>query len=428
MRAGEIRVQGRARNSRRTAGTIGIVALCTMAMLLLGTSAASSKPNPGGVSGQDVQISSAGPLTNIFISTQLNCQVDHAGDTDHEFFGGVPGACATELATGGTTYGPSSIPAGNSPGGFTPVSQTPVTGDGSVGNPFTVVTVVNVGATGLVITETDSYVIGQESYRTDVSVHNGNGSGTIPFVLYRGGDCFLQNSDDGFGDLDLATGQVGCRGSDDDGVTPNSRVERWIPITAGSSAMEADFSDVWDAMDSGNAFPNTCICSTFEDNGAGLSWNGSLAGGASATFSHLTVFSPTGAVSPAIVKTAQLDSVPAGGVDSYTITVNNPTGPITLNSVTDHLPDGFTYVPGSTTGATTANPTVSGQNLVWAGPLSVTAGGSITLTFSVTVGSTAGTFTNSVDADGGRDPVVGTGQTAPVTVVVPVVLTPTFAG
>jgi hypothetical protein len=381
------------------------------------------------VSGQDAQIASAGPLTNIFISTELNCQVDHAGDSDHEFFGGIPGACATELATGGTTYGPSSIPAGNSPGGFTPVSQSPVTGNGSAGSPFTVVTVVNVGQTGLVITEADSYVIGQESYRTDVTVHNGNVGGTVPFVLYRGGDCFLQNSDDGFGDLDLSTGQVGCRGSDDDGLTPNSRVERWIPLTAGSAAIEAFFGDVWDAMDSGDPFPNTCICSEFEDNGAGLSWNGSLAGGESATFAHLTVFSPTGAVTPAIVKTAQLDSVPAGAVDSYTITVNNPTGPVTLNSLTDHLPDGFTYLPGTTSGATTADPTVNGHDLVWTGPFDIGAGGSISLTFSVTVGSTAGTFTNSVDADGGRTTVVtGTGPTAPVTVIVPVTIAPKFTG
>jgi uncharacterized repeat protein (TIGR01451 family) len=429
MTAGQLPMVNRSkRSSVRRVGMVGLVVLSTLALVALGASVASSKPNPGGVSGQDVQISSAGPLTNIFISTQLNCQVDHVGDTDHEFFGGVPGACATELATGGTTYGPSSIPAGNDPGGFTPVSQTPVTGDGSAGNPFTVVTVVNVAATGLVITETDSYVIGQESYRTDVAVHNGNASGTIPFVLYRGGDCFLQNSDDGFGDLDLTTGQVGCRGSDDGGVTPNSRVERWIPITAGSAAIEAGFGTVWNGMSSGNPFPNTCLCSSFIDNGAGLSWNGSLDAGQSATFSHLTVFSPTGAVSPAIVKTAQLDSVPAGGVDSYTITVNNPGGPITLNSLTDHLPDGFTYVPGSTTGATTADPTVSGHDLVWAGPFNVGAGGSITLGFAVIVGSTPGTFTNSVDADGGRNPVTGTGATAPVTVVAPIVIAPTFAG
>jgi hypothetical protein len=398
------------------------------ALVVGGATAATSKPNPGGVAGEDVQISSAGPLNNIFISTQLNCQVNHVGDTDFEFFGDVPGACATEIATGGTTYGPSNIPAGNDPGGFTPVSQTPVTGDGSAGNPFTVVTVVNVGATGLVITETDSYVVGSESYRTDVKVHNGNASGSVDFVLYRGGDCFLQNSDRGFGDLDLATGQVGCRGSDDNGVTPNSRIERWVPLTPGSAAIESFFGTVWSAMSSHNMFPNTCDCATYEDNGAGLSWhNSSLAAGADATFSHLTVFSPTGAVTPSISKTAAQDTVPASGTDSYTITVTNPIGAFTLSTLTDHLPDAFTYVPGSTHGATTADPTVNGQNLVWSG-LNVPAGGSITLTFSVVVGTTAGTFTNSVDGNGGSTPVTGTGATAPVTVTVPVVIIPAFTG
>jgi hypothetical protein len=401
--------------------------LCAVGALVVGgATAATSKPDPDGVSGQDVQINSAGPLNNIFIGAQLNCQVDHIGDSAHEFYGGVPGACATELATGGVTYGPSSIPAGNSPGGFTPVSQTPVTGAGTAGSPFQVVTVVNVGPTGLVITETDSYVVGTESYRTDVTVHNGNASGTVPFVLYRGGDCYLQGSDRGFGDLDLATGQVGCRGSDD-GVTPNSRIERWVPLTAGSAAIESFYSTVWAAMSSHNMFPNTCICATYADNGAGVSWQATLAAGADATFSHLTVFSPTGAISPSITKTAALDTVPASGVDSYTISVNNPIGAFTLTTLTDHLPDAFTYVPGSTQGATTTDPTVNGQDLVWSG-LNVPAGGSITLTFSVVVGTTAGTFTNSVDGNGGSTPVTGTGATAPVTVTVPIVIIPAFTG
>jgi uncharacterized repeat protein (TIGR01451 family) len=404
-----------------TALTLSAVA----ALVVGGATAASSKPDPGGVSGQSVQISSAGPLNNIYISDQLNCQVDHIGDSAHEFFGGVPGACATELATGGAIYGPSSIPAGNSPGGFTPVSQTPVTGTGTGGDPFQVVTVVNVAATGLVITETDSYVVGSESYRTDVKVHNSTG-GSVQLVLYRGGDCFLQDSDRGFGDLDLTTGQVGCRGSDD-GVTPNSRIERWVPITAGSAAIEASFGTVWNAMSSKNMFPNTCSCASYIDNGAGLSWQNTLAAGADVTFSHLTVFSPTGAVTPSITKTAAQDTVPASGTDSYTVTVTNPIGAFTLTTLTDHLPDGFTYVPGSTTGVTTANPTVNGQDLVWSG-LNVPAGGTITLTFSVVVGTTAGTFTNSVEGSGGSTPVTGTGPTAPVTVTVPIVIIPAFTG
>lgn len=241
-------------------------------------------------------ISSAGPLTNIFLSNQGNCQVDHVGDTDHEFFppSDPPGACATLIATGGTLYGPSQIPAGGSASPrttFIEVSQSAVTGTGTAADPLKVITVMDAGAI-LRLTQTDSYVIGEEQYRTDVVVTNLVPTGAaVNFVLYRAGDCFLQNSDFGFGDL-LPNGDVGCRGSDDNGATVNNRIERWIPITAGSSAFEEDFNAVWDWIGTQAPFPNTCICTTYVDNGAGLSWTGSLGPSASATYSHYTVFDP----------------------------------------------------------------------------------------------------------------------------------------
>ena len=363
----------------------------------------------------DAVISSAGPLTNIFLSTALNCQVDHTGDAAHEFYGGVPGACATEIANRGALAGPNSIPAGNSPGGYVFVSQTAVTGDGSVANPLTVVTVVDVGDTGLRITQTDSYVVGAESYRTDVVVTN-TGGGSQSFVVYRGGDCYLQNSDAGFGDLDLGTGQVGCHGSDDNGVTPNNRIERWIPLTGGSAALESGYSSVWAAMSSQTMFPNTCLCGSYIDNGAGLSWSGTLGSGASATYSHLTSFSPTGVGSAFITKTAEHDTVPAGATDSYTITIHNPTGtPLTVTSITDHLPSGFGYVAGSTTGLTTNDPSVNGQDLTWTGSFAVPALGTATLTLGVVVPGVPGTYTNGVDAVGSL-PITGVQTTAPITV------------
>jgi hypothetical protein len=46
----------------------------------------------------DTAIISAGPLTNIFISSDLNCAVDHTGDTSPEFFGAT--ACGTLVAVG----------------------------------------------------------------------------------------------------------------------------------------------------------------------------------------------------------------------------------------------------------------------------------------------------------------------------------------
>src|SRR5580693_6171392 len=44
----------------------------------------------------DQAITSAGPLTNIGISSDLNCSVNHTGDSAGEFFGST--ACATEIA------------------------------------------------------------------------------------------------------------------------------------------------------------------------------------------------------------------------------------------------------------------------------------------------------------------------------------------
>ena len=88
---------------------------------------------------------------------------------------------------------------------------------------------------------------------------------------------------------------------------------------------------------------------------------------------------------------------------------------MTLDSLTDTLPAGFTYVPGSTTGATTANPTIAGQDLTWSG-ISVPGAGSASITFSVTASSTPGTYTNEATATAEGYTVAPTGATAPVTV------------
>jgi hypothetical protein len=368
-------------------------------------------------------ITSSGPLTTIEISDTLNCAVNHTGDTEGEFFGDT--ACGTFLAAGGQIYGPESIPAGSNVTGasnylaFTPVSQTPVSGTGTATDPFRIVTVVNAGSSGLQLTQTDTYVVGQETYRTDVTISNSSGA-AVPVVLYRAGDCFLQDSDTGFGAADPSSGSVSCVGVAEDAggnSIRSSRIEQWRPLTPGSSYIEALYSDVWAAVATGQPFPNTCRCDELIDNGAGLSWSATIPANGSATFSHLTSFSPAGNQPLAVTKTADAASVPAGGADGYTITVINPnTAPVTVNSITDTLPAGFTYTPGSTTGATTADPTVNGQTLTWAGPFSVPAGGNITLHFNVTASATPGTYTNTVTADAGSFAVAPSGDTAPITV------------
>ncbi|HZC33014.1 MAG TPA: hypothetical protein VE640_06980, partial [Candidatus Bathyarchaeia archaeon] len=194
-----------------------------------------------------ILISSSGPLTSIGISDDLNCSVNHTGDVSGEFFAGT--ACGTLVAVGGTLFGPASIPAGGGASpltAFTPISQSAVLGAGTNTDPYRIVTVVALGATGLQISETDSYVVGQETYRTDVVINNTSGS-SADAILYRAGDCYLQNSDQGFGAAD-ANGAVSCVSGVDNGlgtIVPGTRIEQWYPLSTGSHYYESFYASVW---------------------------------------------------------------------------------------------------------------------------------------------------------------------------------------
>jgi hypothetical protein len=128
------------------------------------------------------------------LNDDLSCQVTHTGDTGPEFFGGTdPGTCGTFFATDdpetrATLYGSSAAGGASVDADFTPVSQSAVTGSGTVGDPHQVVTQVDVlgfGDTTLAhITQTDSYVVGDETYRTDIQVHN-PGFSTLDGTLYH---------------------------------------------------------------------------------------------------------------------------------------------------------------------------------------------------------------------------------------------------
>jgi uncharacterized repeat protein (TIGR01451 family) len=357
-------------------------------------------------------ISSAGPLTNIGISTDLNCSVNHTGDTSGEWYGDT--ACGTLLASGGTLYGPSYIPAGGSASPrttWTEVSQSAVTGSGTSGDPYKIVTVATAGASGLQVTETDTYVIGEESYRNDVTVTN-TGAANATGVLYRGGDCFLQDSDFGYGIYSNTSGAVTCTTD----LAAGSRIEQFLPLTAGSDYFEGYYNTLWANIGTQNPLPNTCDCATNEDNSIGLSWNLSLGAGAAQTFSSIVTFSPLGQQPLTLTKTADAGSVAAGGSDGYTITANNPNaGPVTLTTLTDTLPTGFSYQSGTTSGATTTDPGIVGQQLTWSG-IVVPGGGSASVHFGVTASSTAGIYTDDAEGTASGVTIVGTGDTAPVTV------------
>ena len=418
--AGQTRVHGRAIRDRVSGPLFAFAA----AVVLAASGAALGKgvQNPAPVELQTAftQITSAGPLDNIFLGVDIAAQIGHTGDSSYEVYppGTTPGDYGTFLVVADTLYAPDMAGHGGSASGsigtytaFTSISQSPIGGTGSTADPFTVTTVVGVGATGLTITQVDSYIIGQEAYRTDVTVANG-GATPVSGILYRAMDCYLGGSDSGYGILNGTS--IGC--SENPNNVPAGRIEQLVPLTGGNNYYQSFYGSVWAAIGTHLPFANTCDCTTQQDNGAGISWNITVPPGGSVTRANVTVFSPTGAQALFVTKTADIRTVAASASDGYTITVNNPGADATLTSIVDNLPAGFTYTPGSSSGATTTDPSINGQVLTWTGSFPVPAGGSTTLHFGVTVSSVNGTYTNQASADAGNATVTGSGPTAPITV------------
>jgi len=91
-----------------------------------------------------------------------------------------------------------------------------------------------------------------------------------------------------------------------------------------------------------------------------------------------------------------------GEILTYTLTfTSDGTDPVDIDKIEDILPTGFNYVPGSTEGLTTVDPSIKylpEQELKWTGsPIGTVApGGSATLTFKVMTSSDVGNYYNEV--------------------------------
>ena len=273
---------------------------CLIASMAVG--ALLSLPAAAGAATPFKQITSAGPMQEIALGNELSCQIKYQGDAVLSFFpsSGTPGDCGTLLSVGGVEYAPDFD--GHSAGSatpaydqlFTPISQSAVTGAGTSANPFLVTTVVDAGTTGLRVTQVDSYVVGEKLYSTSITVNNTTAAAKTA-TLYHAGDCYLAETDLGYGAVNSANGSVFCAQNANN--SPSGRLIGFVPLDAGSSYLESGFSTVWNAIN-GTAFPNTCRCADFADNGAGLSWNLSVPANGSVTRRLNTVVDPTGASFP----------------------------------------------------------------------------------------------------------------------------------
>ncbi len=403
-----------------------------------GTSASGSVSRRPAAQATGATITTPGPLTRIQTGPDLNCAVSHRSDSSPAFF--TDTACGTFVAVEDTLFGPDLLrPDTTAPkprSTYTRLRQSPVTGSGSFLDPHKVMTEVSLGATGLSITQTDSYVAGQESYRTDVTVANA-GPVARTAQLYRAGDCVVGDSDEGFGSVDIATGAVACVGavSNRNHPVPTARTQQWYPISPGSHYYEDVYSEVWARIGARLPFPDLCAaCATYEDNAAGLSWQITVPSGGTVTRSHLTTFSLLGVMPLTVTTTPQAPTAAPGSVATYTVVVSNPNGvTVNLDSIVDILPAGFAYIPGSTSRITTLDPTITGQLLTWRGPMEMSPFSLLALDFSVRVAAVPGDYLNQAGADAGPYAVApGTGSTG-ITVVagleeVPPPVNPTSVG
>ena len=140
---------------------------------------------------------------------------------------------------------------------------------------------------------------------------------------------------------------------------------------------------------------------------AGVSWRSLAAVALALTLTSLFLANPAWTPKAGAQKVGEITATvspqvaAAGDTVTYTITVKNlESGNLTIHNLVITLPSGFTYVPGSSGGMATHDPTVSGGGriLTWTGfnreqaPPNMT----LVLSFRATVGSAIGTETITV--------------------------------
>lgn len=297
------------------------IARAVLALLACGCAAGATAkgvltaPRPHAPAATPTQVISTpdGPLWQIHLGNELSAQIAHIGDISYQTYppGTAPGDFGTFLAVGGALYAPDFAGHGQTATAnlgaytpFTPQSQSAVSGSGSELDPYKVVTGVRAGATGLELTQVDTYVHAYESYRTEITIRN-TGTVAVSAILYRAMDCYLGGSDAGYGRVD--GNKIACKANPTSGAP--DRIQQFVPLSGGASYYEARYSQVWEAIGTRQPFNNTCPGCTQEiDNGMGISWSLVVPPGGSVTRSHLTLLTlgDTATCGPTTVSTGIL--------------------------------------------------------------------------------------------------------------------------
>lgn len=301
--------------------------IAAMAVLVTVASAASAANCPG-----QCQTITSSPLT-VVATADSSLQIFYLGTAQGQVYPstGQRGSAGTWIGVAGRTYSPSD---------HTTVSQSAVTGVGSAGDPFTVVTVYDVGSTGVRVTETIRLVAGTPYFRIDRRIANTTGT-DLTMRVFHYADLYLLGSDRGYGYFDPAAGAVGGQNAAADFF------QAFIPITPATAYMEGGYSAVRDAVgvagNGGASLPKTILAAgdpaNLVDNGAALQWNLTVRAGSNRTVSDFWSFGVTPQI-PAVTAPPDITALqPARGPAGTAITVSGARfgaapGAVTVRGVT----------------------------------------------------------------------------------------------
>jgi hypothetical protein len=229
------------------------------------------------------------------VTPDLACTLTSEEDAHDEFFTDFSGndACGTFLAYQGTLYGPANIPAGENLGSYTPwtPSAQTLTGTGTAGDPYVLITTVVAPGTELQLTETDSWVTGDTKIDSSYRVSSESGDAS-EVTLYHAEDCYAGESDFGTGSFDPSSQAVGCVHEEADGALFQ---ERLTPQSPGAQSAEDFYGNIWADVGTQALLPGTCGCSQLQDDGAATSWEFPLEGSTPITHSLQFAFVEGGA-------------------------------------------------------------------------------------------------------------------------------------
>jgi hypothetical protein len=227
-------------------------------------------------------------------SPDLGCTLVTNEDLRDEFYTSFESsndACGTFLAVEGKLYGPATVPAGQGLGSYsfwTPVEEN-FSGEGTSADPFVEVNTVEAGATGIRLTETDRWEEGGDTVHSEYAA-SGEPGDSRQVRLYRAADCYVGDSDVGFGTYDSSSQSVGCLRTDTNGLEFQEQLRPISP--AGATSAESFYSEIWEDVATQGPLADTCRCGEEIDDGVATSWGLGLHGTSPVTASSQFAFVP----------------------------------------------------------------------------------------------------------------------------------------